>query len=101
MRVQKIDNFSHKVSFCAQKNKRNPLKSMSAPMQDGISTAGAWFGFGVILDFISRKCHFFESPVKNSIAMNGVIGLGAGAITCAKDKFTKSTNNSKNRINEE
>ena len=90
MRVQKIDNFSHKVNFCAQKNKKNPLTKMSAPMQDGLNTAGAWFGFGVALDFVSRKCHFFKSPLKNSIAMNGLIGLGAGAITCAKDKFSKS-----------
>ena len=30
MRVQKIDNFSHRVSFCAQKNKKNPISNMSA-----------------------------------------------------------------------
>lgn len=90
MRVQKVNNFSHRVNFCAQKHKKNPLQTMSAPMQDGLSTAGAWFGFGVVLDFVSRKCHFFKSPVKNSIAMNGLIGLGAGAVTCAKDEFSKS-----------
>ena len=66
---------------------------MSAQMQDGLSTAGAWFGFGVVLDFVSRKCHFFKSPIKNSIAMNGLIGAGAGAVTCAKDKCTKSKEN--------
>lgn len=93
MRVQKIDNLPHRVNFCAQKNKKNPITTMSAPVQDGLSTAGAWFGFGVILDFVSRKCHFFKSPVKNSIAMNGLIGVGAGAVTCAKDMFTKSKEN--------
>lgn len=93
MRVQKVNNFSHRVNFCAQKNKKNPISNMSAPMQDGLNTAGAWFGFGVVLDFVSRKCHFFKSPIKNSIAMNGLIGVGAGAITCAKDKFTKSKEN--------
>ena len=59
-------------------------------MQDGLNTAGAWFGFGVVLDFVSRKCHFFKSPVKNSIVMNGIIGVGAGAITCVKEKFFDS-----------
>lgn len=93
MRVQKVDNFSHRVNFCAQKNKKNPISNMSAQMQDGLSTAGAWFGFGVVLDFVSRKCHFFKSPIKNSIAMNGLIGAGAGAVACAKDKFTKSKEN--------
>ena len=93
MRVQKVNNFSHRVNFCAQKNKKNPISNMSTPMQDGLSTAGAWFGFGVVLDFVSRKCHFFKSPMKNSIAMNGLIGVGAGAITCAKDKFTKPKEN--------
>ena len=93
MRVQKVDNFSHKVNFCAQKNKKNPISNMSAPMQDGLNTASAWFGFGVVLDFVSRKCHFFKSPIKNSIAMNGLIGAGASAVTCAKDKFTKSKEN--------
>lgn len=93
MRVRKVDNFSHKVSFCTQKNKKNPISNMSTPMQDGLSTAGAWFGFGVVLDFVSKKCHFFKSPIKNSIAMNGLIGAGAGAVTCAKDKFTKPKEN--------
>ena len=93
MRVQKIDNFSRGVNFCAQKNKKNPISNMSTPMQDGLSTAGAWFGFSVVLDFVSRKCHFFKSPIKNSIAMNGLIGAGAGAVTCAKDKFTTSKEN--------
>lgn len=90
MRVQRIQNISPKVSFGVQKKNINSTYSISVPMQDGLSTAGAWFGFGVVLDFVSRKCHFFKSPVKNSIVMNGIIGVGAGAITCVKEKFFDS-----------
>ena len=94
MRVQRIQNISPKVSFGAHKNKTTSAHSISTPMQDGLNTAGAWFGFGVVLDFVSRKCHFFKSPVKNSIVMNGIIGVGAGAITCAKENFFDSKENS-------
>ncbi len=90
MRVQRIQNISPKVNFGVQKKNTNPTHSISAPMHDGLSTAGAWFGFGVVLDFVSRKCHFFKSPVKNSIVMNGLIGIGAGVITCTKEKFFDS-----------
>ena len=69
MRVQRIQNISPKVSFGVQKKNINSTHSISVPMQDGLNTAGAWFGFGVVLDFVSRKCHFFKSPVKNSIVI--------------------------------
>ena len=89
MRVQKVDNFSHKVSFCAQKNKKNPISNMSAPMQDGLSTAGAWFGFGVGLDLISRKFPLSKSPTKNSIMTNGIIAGIAGLFTLLHDLWIK------------
>lgn len=52
-----------------------------SPIEDGAKTAFAWFGFGVVLDAISRKFRFFKSPFKNSLFMNSVIGLGAGFAT--------------------
>lgn len=68
---------------------RPQSKEPKSAMGEAISTAGAWFGFGVVLDFISRKITFFHSPMKNSLAMNGVIGAGAGLITGVKTEFTK------------
>ena len=56
----------------------------NSPLQEGVKTAAAWFGFGVILDIISRKCRFFKSPTKNSIAVNSILGLGAGIVTTFK-----------------
>lgn len=100
----KVDSISYPVYSNAQsqsfetrnniKPKRiQPTRSQSkepkSAMGEAISTAGAWFGFGVVLDFISRKITFFHSPMKNSLAMNGVIGAGAGLITGVKTEFTK------------
>ena len=59
------------------------------PMQDGISTAGAWFAFGVALDLLSRKCRFSKSPMKNSLAINGIIAGGAGVFTICRDMYNK------------
>lgn len=70
---------------------RPQSKEPKSAMGEALSTAGAWFGFGfgVVLDFISRRITFFHSPMKNSLAMNGVIGAGAGLITGVKTEFTK------------
>lgn len=71
---------------------RPQSKGPKSAMGEAISTAGAWFGFGVVLDFISRRITFFHSPFKNSVAMNGIIGAGAGLITGVKTEFTKLHN---------
>ena len=104
VRKMKVDSISYPVYSNAQaqsfetrnniKPKRiQPTRPQSkgpkSAMGEAISTAGAWFGFGVVLDFISRKITFFHSPMKNSLAMNGIIGAGAGLITGVKTEFTK------------
>lgn len=63
-----------------------------SPLENGLKTATAWFGFGVALDFFSRKFTFFKSPFKNSLALNSIIGLGAGGATIVKSCITKNNN---------
>lgn len=75
-------NKNKKVSRNATKYKKHEVQN--SPLQEGVKTAAAWFGFGVILDIISRKCRFFKSPTKNSIAVNSILGLGAGIVTTFK-----------------
>ena len=86
MRIQNIQN-TPKLYFCAAKSK--PAKNVN-PMQEGLTTAGAWFGFGVALDLLSRKIRFSQSPMKNSLALNGVIGGSAGVITGVMSKHKKA-----------
>lgn len=57
----------------------------SMPYKKGLETAGAWFGFGIGLDMISRKISVFKSPTKNSLFINGILALGAGTYTFAKN----------------
>ena len=91
MRVQKIDY--NTPFYGAQKSKNLSQNKVQQPMHDGLSTAGAWFGFGVALDFVSRKCHFSKSPTKNSLLTNGIIATGAGIFTIIKEKKFDSNKN--------
>ena len=56
------------------------------PLTDGLNTFGLWFAFGVGLDLVSRKCQFSKSPMKNSLAINGLIGAAAGLFAFYHDK---------------
>lgn len=76
MRIQNIQN----LSYCASNPRKVAQKNVN-PMKDGLTTAGAWFAFGVGLDLVSRKLQFSKSPIKNSLAINGIIGGGAGLFT--------------------
>ncbi|DAA85161.1 TPA: hypothetical protein CPT87_05925 [Candidatus Gastranaerophilales bacterium HUM_5] len=78
MRIQAVTPI---VNFRAQNSRRTIQNNKSGtPFRDGLSTAAAWFSFGVGLDFISRKLQFSKSPLKNSLALNGIIGTGAGVV---------------------
>ena len=69
----KIQAVTPIVNFRAQNSRRTIQNNKSGtPFRDGLSTAGAWFSFGVGLDFISRKFQFSKSPLKNSLALNGI-----------------------------
>ena len=63
---------------------RPQSKEPKSAMGEALSTAGAWFGFGVVLDFISRRITIFHNPFKKSFAMNGIICSGAGLINGVK-----------------
>ena len=80
------------INFCAQKNNagNSPTFEKRSPVYQGVNTAGAWFGFGVVFDFILRKCPvFFKSPLKNSLFINGVIGAIAGTCSLVKTSMDK------------
>ena len=78
MNVQRINYITQSVYFGAQKKHSTKVND---PLKNSLGTAGAWFGFGVGLDFLSRKCQFSKSPLKNSLALNGIIASGAGIYT--------------------
>ena len=89
MRIEKINYITPKANFCAQKSsKMQAAKQPNNPLKDSFTTAGAWFGFGVGLDMLSRKCRFSKSPTKNSFAINGILGLGAGIFTGIKEWYS-------------
>ena len=88
MRIENINYITPRVYFGVQKNENLAAKPKQNPLQDGLTTAGAWFGFGVVLDLLSRKCRFSKSPTKNSFAINGILGLGAGIFTGVKDLYS-------------
>ena len=90
MKVQNINYITPRLSFCAQKNSQMPAKKANKALEDSLTTAGAWFGFGVVLDFLSRKCKFSESPTKNSLALNGILGIGAGIFTGVREVYSKT-----------
>lgn len=75
----RINSITPCVYFRAKnQNVKNNQKQTGNPINNGLSSAGAWFGFGVGLDFLSRKISFSKSPFKNSLAVNGIISAAAG-----------------------
>lgn len=85
----KVDRITTSPVFGVQKKSIN--SGNAGYMRSGITTAGAWFGFGVGLDMLSRKCRFSKSPVKNSLAINGIIASAAGIFTFWKCRHDKSS----------
>ena len=90
-----VNNFiaGSKINFCnsgVSNKQKNNISFKQNPIQKGASTAGAWFGFGIGLDFLSRKFHFAKSPTKNSIIINGILKILAGSYTVVKKKKNKA-----------
>lgn len=83
MRILNINSVYTPQHFCAAKNStpKGAAVTHPNPLKSGLTTAGAWFGFGVGLDFLSRKVKFSSSPTKNSFAINAILALGAGTYT--------------------
>lgn len=96
MKVSSIsypNSYNH-VYFGAKSNNsgtshKNTKKHKPSAIHESMMTAASWFGFGVVLDLISRRFSFFKSPFKNSVAVNGIIGACAGLITGCKFLFSK------------
>lgn len=83
------------INFTAQtkykKTNINPKSQNTTPVKDGITTAAAWFSFGVGLDYVSRHYgNFTKSPMKNSLLLNGIIGAGAGIFTGTKALLSRN-----------
>lgn len=85
MKVQNI----HFTAAPSRKNMNKRQQEYHTPAGQGIKTAGAWFGFGVGLDYIGRKCAVFKSPAKNSLFINTILASGAGAYTYFKSLHTE------------
>ena len=71
------------------------LKSKPAvkinPVNAGLKTTAAWFGFGVVLDRVVTFAGKFlkTKPLTTSIIANGVIAVGAGTYTYIKTQSKK------------
>lgn len=89
MKIYNINYPNQTIYFTKNETVRKPqVKAANSPLHEGLTTAGAWFAFGVGLDFVARKCTFFKSPTKNSLALNSFIGIAAGIVACCKSKFS-------------
>ena len=99
MKVNSISYPTTSQNFYAitpKDNKNRSVRKQQQPshtiLHDSLTTAGSWFGFGVVLDIIARRFVFFKSPTKNSIAVNGIIGVGAGVLTCCSRLIHRNHN---------
>ena len=80
MRITNIHNTpaqNNRVVF----GSNNTTHKKHSPVHEAAATTAIWFGFGIGLDYVTRKIKFYNSPTKNSFAVNGLISLIAG--TCA------------------
>lgn len=95
MKVQNIQCATiSNLNFSGRKNSNSPefssahshISAGSSAVQNGLKTAGAWFAFGVGLDYAGRKFTIFKSPFKNSLFINLIIAAVAGGYTFFKNK---------------
>ena len=89
MRIQNIQNIQLTQNIYFQNRRKTqqtqPIHHTQSPVKEGLKTAGVWLGFGVALDFVCRKCVVFKnSPTKNSLFVNSVLAIIAGAYTTIK-----------------
>lgn len=71
-----------------KQTKKTKRSSSSDITSEALKSAGAWFGFGVGLDLVSRKFPLSKSPTKNSILTNGIIAAIAGMYTLLHGLYT-------------
>ena len=84
-------------TYCAKKDSSSMegLKAKPAPkinpVNAGLKTTAAWFGFGIVLDrAVSFAGKFLKTkPLATSFIANGVIAAGAGAYTYITVKSKK------------
>lgn len=99
MKVNSISYPTTSRNFCAivprddgNRSIRRQQQPSHTILHDSLTTAGSWFGLGVVLDIIARRFVFFKSPTKNSITVNGIIGVGAGVVTCCNRLIHRKNN---------
>lgn len=91
MKISSVQNRIYAAGFRAQNPQIATPKTKSvSPLNNGLNTAGVWFGFGIVLDLLSRKIKFSQSPLKNSFALNGIIGAGAGIVAAVQSWKNKT-----------
>lgn len=91
MKIHSINNYNCSQNIQNKNNFNgkypNPTKSKSGIIFKTATTFGLWFGFGIGLDFITRKIHFSKSPLKNSLTINGILALIAASVTLVSNLF--------------
>lgn len=82
MKIQNINYTNRNINFNKNNNKK---KHQPSPIKEGGKTAAIWLGFGLGFDYVSRKCVVFKnSPIKNSLFINGTLAVLAGGVTTIK-----------------
>lgn len=77
------------IQFAGTPNTTTKRQKYESPVSSSMKTAGAWFGFGVGLDYVGRKCSVFKSPTKNSLFINSVLAFLAGTCTFIKSNHSE------------
>lgn len=89
MRIQSVQTYQNNKN-CNFKSKNRTVNGQVAkpsPTKEALKTGGIWLGFGLGLDFVCRKIVVFKnSSTKNSLFINGILALGAGIYTFAKNQ---------------
>lgn len=84
----------HKNSSMQGRIKRLPAVKVKneTPLNAGINNALSWFGFGIVLDKLTKMAtkHINASPLVTSILTNGVIALVAGVCSFVHAKMKQS-----------
>ena len=84
-------------SINQQSNSQSIREKIHKPVKTGVKAAALTFGYGLALTFITKKLKIFNSQIRNTLFINGIVALAVGLSTTYKNLQDITNNTHENK----